>query len=45
MAAAQKAFAEDPEVKAFVAASEKEAPIIRHRDNWYLAPADFSPLK
>jgi hypothetical protein len=42
---AQDAFAADPEVKAFVEASERSGPIIKHRDNWMLQPADFSPLK
>lgn len=28
-----------------VARSEKDGPIIRHRDSWILKPADFSPLK
>jgi len=45
MKAAQAAFAADPEVKAAVAQSERDGPIIRHRDNWMLQPAEFSPLK
>ena len=42
---AQESFANDPEVKAFVAASEKEEPIIKERMNWYLEATDFSPLR
>ena len=30
---------------AMVAQSEKDGAIIKHRDNWILRPADFSPLK
>jgi NIPSNAP protein len=45
MQAAQRAFAADPEQNAMVKESEKDGPIIEHSDNWYLKPADFSPLK
>ena len=43
--AAQAAFNADPEVQAIVAQSERDGPIIRHRERWILQPADFSPLK
>jgi hypothetical protein len=45
MRAAQAAFAADPEQNAMVRDSEKDGPIIHHSDNWYLKPADFSPLQ
>ena len=45
LAAAQERFARDPEVMAMVALSEKDGPIIKHRDNWILQPTEFSPLK
>jgi predicted metal-binding protein len=41
----QEAFAEDPEVKAMVAASERDGPIILGREDWILQPAEFSPLR
>jgi hypothetical protein len=43
--AAQAAFNADPEVQAMVAQSERDGPIIRHRERWILQPVDFSPLK